>query len=56
MSMCFLIQDERTRYGSPNNYFYEYTPCVTLIWVDDPEPEEADPVFDGVYMDDFDDF
>ena len=56
MSMCFLIQDELARLGSPNNYFYEYVQHTTLIYIDDSEPEEAGPVFDGVYMGELDDF
>ena len=56
MPLCFLTQDKQTRFGSPNNYFYEYAPHTTLIFIDDSEPEEAVPVFDGVYMGELDDF
>ena len=56
MSMCFLTQDKLTRFGSLDNYFYEYAPHTTLILIDDSEPEEAGTVFDGGYMGELDDF
>ena len=51
MTICFLIQDELTRRGSPGNYFYGFEPRTTMIYIDDPEPEP-----EGVDMGELEDF